>query len=307
MTTPYTYLIGWTSLKLFYYGRRTAKNCQPSDLWKSYFTSSSEVKKIVSLHGDPDIIQVRKEFSGNTSEKIRIKMCAEWENRVLRRLHASKNPKFINKSDGDAKFNSSGMVTAFDLSSNQTCQVTVEEFKRNQSRYIGILKGHTIAINLETGVTAAVKLEEYRKNKHLYKHPSKDNITVILISSNKRVTISTKEFHNNRHLYKHHSEGITLSNEVREKMSKSHIGKLKSKTHKENISKALTGIIRSPEHIENLKRSRKPAYKAVVVNGIFFHSVNAAAAHFNVNHSAISNRLAGRKKLNEKFWEVRYA
>jgi len=37
---PYTYLIGWSNLNTWYYGRRTSKNCHPSDLWQKYFTSS---------------------------------------------------------------------------------------------------------------------------------------------------------------------------------------------------------------------------------------------------------------------------
>jgi hypothetical protein len=42
--TPYTYLIGWSHLNKWYYGRRTAKGCHPSELWVKYFTSSKSVK-----------------------------------------------------------------------------------------------------------------------------------------------------------------------------------------------------------------------------------------------------------------------
>src|SRR5574343_18298 len=61
--TPYTYLIGWTQHQKFYYGVRFAKNCHPSDLWKSYFTSSKHVKNFRIQFGEPDLISVRRTFT----------------------------------------------------------------------------------------------------------------------------------------------------------------------------------------------------------------------------------------------------
>ncbi|MCA9496708.1 MAG: hypothetical protein KC589_07200, partial [Nanoarchaeota archaeon] len=77
--TPYTYLIGWSNLNKFYYGVRTAKNCNPNDFWVKYFTSSKEVKKFRKENGDPDIIQIRKTFKDKDS-------ATKWESTVLRRL-----------------------------------------------------------------------------------------------------------------------------------------------------------------------------------------------------------------------------
>ncbi len=59
---PYTYIIGWSLYNKYYYGVRYAKNCNPNDLWKTYFTSSKYVKEFRNNHGEPDIIQVRKTF-----------------------------------------------------------------------------------------------------------------------------------------------------------------------------------------------------------------------------------------------------
>lgn len=73
---PYTYLIGWSSLNKWYYGVRYAKNCNPKDLWVTYFTSSLEVKKFRELYGEPDIVKVRKIFNNPKDAKI-------WEDRVL--------------------------------------------------------------------------------------------------------------------------------------------------------------------------------------------------------------------------------
>lgn len=90
--TPYTYLIGWKSLNKWYYGVRYSSNCNPSDLWKTYFTSSNIVKKFVEIHGDPDVVQIRKIF--DSSEKARI-----WESKVLTRINAMHNEIFLNKTN----------------------------------------------------------------------------------------------------------------------------------------------------------------------------------------------------------------
>lgn len=89
MYIPYTYLIGWSSLNLWYYGVRTKENCTPNDLWKEYFTSSKRVTELRKLHGEPDVIQIRKTFT-----KRREAM--EWEIKVLRRLNVRHSIKWIN-------------------------------------------------------------------------------------------------------------------------------------------------------------------------------------------------------------------
>ena len=80
-----------------------------------------------------------------------------------------------------------------------------------------------------------------------------------------------------------------------------------STEHRLNISKALTGKKKTAEHIANSRLARGE-YKTVpiIVNGIRFESVNLAAKAFNVKHSTLCNRLAGRKKPSKRFWEVRY-
>ena len=92
MTIPYTYLIGWTNQNKWYYGVRFAKNCNPKELWVSYFTSSKYVKEFVKKHGEPDIIKIRKIFNDAYSARL-------WEHKVLRKLKVVKIEKWINKSD----------------------------------------------------------------------------------------------------------------------------------------------------------------------------------------------------------------
>ena len=90
---PYTYLIGWSSHNRYYYGVRYATSCNPSDFWSSYFTSSRHVKEFVRLHGEPDIIQIRRTFSNADDARV-------WEHNVLRRLSVVNDPRFLNESDG---------------------------------------------------------------------------------------------------------------------------------------------------------------------------------------------------------------
>lgn len=86
---PYTYLIGWTEQDKWYYGVRYAKNCSPADLWVKYFTSSSYVHEFREQNGEPDVIQVRKIFGDHTSAVL-------WEEKVLRKIDANNNNKFLN-------------------------------------------------------------------------------------------------------------------------------------------------------------------------------------------------------------------
>ena len=79
-TNSYTYLIGWSKYNKFYYGVRTAKNCNPKELFVSYFTSSKYVKKFIKQFGNPDIIQIRKTFN----DKLK---ALEWEEKVINRLN----------------------------------------------------------------------------------------------------------------------------------------------------------------------------------------------------------------------------
>lgn len=92
MTTPFTYLIGWSKLDKWYYGVRWSKNCKPENLWTSYFTSSIYVKEFRKIHGDPDIIEIRKVFENTTDARL-------WEHKVLKKLKVITNERFLNKSD----------------------------------------------------------------------------------------------------------------------------------------------------------------------------------------------------------------
>lgn len=89
---PYTYLIRWPQLNISYYGVRYAQDCNPSDLWDPYKTSSHHVKEFIKENGEPTVIQVRKVFANAV-------LAQEWEHRVLKRMKVVGNSQWLNKND----------------------------------------------------------------------------------------------------------------------------------------------------------------------------------------------------------------
>lgn len=92
MSTPFTYLIGWSQHDRWYYGVRYAPGCDPSDLMTRYRTSSRYVKEMIRLHGMPDVIQIRRVFTD-------VNKAREWEHRVLRRMRVVRDPRWLNRTD----------------------------------------------------------------------------------------------------------------------------------------------------------------------------------------------------------------
>lgn len=92
---PYAYLIGWTKLRKFYYGIQYGNKivvANPNNLWKTYFTSSSEVGLIREREGEPDLIEVRRIFTSALKAK-------QWEEKVIRRMRMVKSPLWLNKGN----------------------------------------------------------------------------------------------------------------------------------------------------------------------------------------------------------------
>jgi hypothetical protein len=81
-----------------YYGVRFSKDCHPSDLWKTYFTSSYYVTEYRKEHGDPDIVEIRKIFVDDYKRERAI----IWETRVLEKIGASTRNDFLNKHNNRA-------------------------------------------------------------------------------------------------------------------------------------------------------------------------------------------------------------
>lgn len=100
-TSPYCYLIGWSQHNRYYYGVRFGQGCHPKELWKTYFTSSSLVKKYRRKYGDPDIIQIRKVFHQSTFGSIASAQHAavKHEQSVIRRMKMVESEIYLNCSN----------------------------------------------------------------------------------------------------------------------------------------------------------------------------------------------------------------
>lgn len=98
MSVAYTYRIKWSVTGMSYYGIRYAKGCNPSELWITYFTSSKYVNEYRSKYGEPDIIQIRKQFNC-------IKKARSWEQKVITKLNAHKRKDYLNKTNNIAIIN----------------------------------------------------------------------------------------------------------------------------------------------------------------------------------------------------------
>ena len=88
---PFTYHIAWTEQDLHYYGVRYADQCNPTDLWTSYFTSSKVVAQLRADLGEPDVIEVRRIFQDSDA-------AIDWENKVLRRLNVMESDTWVNRN-----------------------------------------------------------------------------------------------------------------------------------------------------------------------------------------------------------------
>jgi len=82
-------------------------------LWTTYFSSSERVKKIIAVYGDPDIIEIRRKFLDN-DWGTRVKKCRSWEDSVIRKMKAVKDPRWLNGNCGGAKFYNAGMMPVKD-------------------------------------------------------------------------------------------------------------------------------------------------------------------------------------------------
>lgn len=88
---PYTYYIYCKPLKKHYYGVRYAKNCNPDELWKKYFTSSKIIHQLIEIYGKNEFyFEVRKTFDDPKKALL-------WEQNVLRRMKINIRNDWLNR------------------------------------------------------------------------------------------------------------------------------------------------------------------------------------------------------------------
>lgn len=126
---PYTYLIGWSKQKKYYYGVKYGESANPKTFWVDYYTSSKHIPLLRESFGEPDIIQIRKTFK---SKEDAIK----WETKVLRRINAAGKEYFINETNGNLNwYNKGGYKCTQEHIDNMINSRWTEEKKKKHSIY----------------------------------------------------------------------------------------------------------------------------------------------------------------------------
>jgi hypothetical protein len=134
MSIPFSYYLYHIPTRKHYYGIRHGKKSNPETLWKTYFSSSNIVKKLIQEYGaDSFNVKIRKTF--NSAEEAIL-----WEHRVLSKLNASMRDDWINRHNGGKKFRgpkNHSDKTKKKISSKifgiKRCAETIEKHKRNAS------------------------------------------------------------------------------------------------------------------------------------------------------------------------------
>lgn len=105
--TPYTYCLTNKQAGIHYYGSRTAKGCDPHDLWSTYFTSSRIIRELIVTHGK-DSFTYRTMRVFNSADE-----CLRHETMFLLRVGAANNPRFYNRHNGGMNFSRAGKPGTF--------------------------------------------------------------------------------------------------------------------------------------------------------------------------------------------------
>lgn len=165
--TPYTYYIEWSNLNKKYYGRRTAKNCHPSEFWKTYFTSSNYVKRFRTDHGEPDITIVDLIFESLESCKL-YESWFHYENNVVR------DDSWLNESYGCGKFDKTNKHTAIcNLTNTNLGLVSCDDLRWKTGDIRSINVGSRMPL-LSSNLTGSAPAIDLNTNSPIYNVPLSD-------------------------------------------------------------------------------------------------------------------------------------
>ena len=247
----YTYLVGWSEHGKFYYGAQWNKKANPDALWVTYFTSSRHVREFRELHGEPDVIMIRKTFGEDVSA------CREWEERVLTRARAKKKQHWLNvRATSNRWFAPDGVIVVKDLKNGKLRHATLDEFRANPD-LVGHTHGMLTAADKKTGKKVRVSREEYASNPDLEFHtagyiPTEESRKA---ASNRMsgkvfaktisgdiIHISKDEFRTNHDLVGANT-GYTQPIDARQKIAESKIGKPRPAHVGEAVGKASLGMV----------------------------------------------------------------
>jgi hypothetical protein len=201
--TPFTYIIGWSELNKFYYGKRTAKNCHPSELWTKYFTSSEYVNDFVLQFGNPDIILVDIIFDS-------VSVCNHYEEFFHYSNNVVHDSKWLNESYGNGKMDSTNKgVAKCSITGNPLGLICSDDPRWKTGEIVGMSKGTTYS---EIGC----KNISISKTGKISPHKGKTKETSEWAYT---MSVSAKEWHSDPERNKKHRESLQTV-EYKEKQSK---------------------------------------------------------------------------------------
>lgn len=224
----YTYLIGWTNLDKYYYGRRTARECHPDEFWVTYFTSSKLVEEFTEKYGNPDIIEIRKLFSNP-------KDCIKWECTVLRRLKVSKSDKWLNLVAGDLNWDTTGWSLPC---SEETKNKISNSHKNRVLNKSGYTSFELLFVEIKKMVDLNTSIPKIMKKLKVSRNLIQDNFPIVMSIEYRKIS-------------------RIPSDETRNILREKAIGRKSSIEGRLKLSIALTGKVKSIDHIEKIKNTKK--------------------------------------------------
>lgn len=255
--TPYTYFIRWEKLNLNYYGRRTAKNCHPTEFFISYFTSSKYVKEIISQYGFPDIIKIHKIFSD-------VKLCCEQEEKFLTRVNAANNPNWINKTNGDKKFNTTGV-------SPTIYKITYQKRKNTVKKKYGV-----------ENISQSETIKQKKKEKSQEKYGVNCNLQSDIIIQKSKQT--KKNLYNNENYNNRQKAETTCLKKYGVKSHNCILEIKQKKKHKAQEKYGVDNVFQSEEIKKRIKQSNMEKYGVDHIAKLKFLSIIDTKKTYNKSY-----------------------
>ena len=279
--TPYTYLIGWSHLNKWYYGVETKNVKQiahPSNLWKTYFTSSKIVSQMRNDHGEPDVVEIRQTF-----------LCPEkafkWEQRVLKKMEIWKHDHWINQAIQDGPY----------PMGKDICEKRVSTRRKNNKPWHSDQTKRKIG-TANKGKKPQISDELRKKRSEMASYRNKHDQNMIqnqrahLVerwnapgAREKQAQIAKDRFLNPEALQKKKLAQSTLEH----KALKNAIGVQqwgdRSKKMKEGFKKHFSDPVKLAEQRERtiLMHQKKRGWDYLMMDGIKFRTIQECASHFN--------------------------
>ena len=243
----YTYLIGWSKHNLYYYGARYAKGCDPKDIWVKYFTSSNRVKQIREDFGEPDVIQVRHQFDNKTD-------CLKWEEKVIRRIKAVNDPKWLNLQNAGSSFHHNGFPR------DNVCRDRIREARQKRFEEDSEFREKVQMLAREVSQREEVRKAISDKAIERYKDPEFRQVNIDTHNTEEYITAARDrqiENYQTNEKFRENYYSSMQSQEYRDLQSKLSRERAQDPEYKKMISDSMKAALSSPEKRQKMSEAAK--------------------------------------------------